>query len=121
MPPVTIHGMDEVCRIYLIGDSLFTDTLAQMLASEAWIQIMGTAVSPQQAVSRVTAAVPHLMIVVHGSSGPHESLDLLLENYPDVPVICADLNQDYVRIITSRRISARRTELLAAIQELLRR
>jgi DNA-binding NarL/FixJ family response regulator len=110
--------MDRVCHIFLIGNSLFTETLAQLLAGEAWIQVAGTAVSPDQALACMTTAVPDLVIMAHAGNGPHESLDLLLEHYPDMPLICADLNRDYVQIITSRRVGASRHDLLAAIQDL---
>lgn len=42
----------------------------------------------------------------------------LLNQFPDIPIIKADLNQDYVQIITSRRVNARRVDLLVAIHEL---
>jgi DNA-binding NarL/FixJ family response regulator len=110
--------MDKICHIFLIGDSLFTESLAQLLAGEPWIQITGTAVSPDRALACLATAVPDLAIMAHAGDGPHESPGLLLEHYPDMPLICADLNRDYVQIITSRRVGASRNALLAAIQGL---
>jgi DNA-binding NarL/FixJ family response regulator len=110
--------MDKICHIFLIGDSLFTETLAQLLAGEPWIRIAGTAVSPEEALACMATAVPDLAIIAHAAEGPHESPDLLLDHYPELPLICADLNRDYVQIITSRRVGASRNDLLAAIQDL---
>jgi DNA-binding NarL/FixJ family response regulator len=107
--------MDRVCHIFLVGDSLFAETLAQLLGGETWIQVAGTAVSPHQALACLATAVPDLVIMAHAGDGPHESPDFLLEHYPDIPLICADLNRDYVQIITSRRVGASRNALLAAI------
>jgi hypothetical protein len=115
--------MDETCRVFLIGDSLFVETLAPLLADESWVTVTGTAVSPQDAIATITTDLPHLIILAytgtaHAGSQPAHSPDPLLDHYPDIPIICADLNHDYVQVITSRRVSARRADLLAAIAEI---
>jgi hypothetical protein len=116
--------MDETCRVFLIGDSLFVETLAQLLAAETWVTVTGTAVSPHAALTTIDTDRPHLIILAHTSmahagSQPAHSPDPLLDHYPDIPIICADLNHDYVQVITSRRVSARRADLLAAIAEIV--
>jgi hypothetical protein len=124
---VTMSLMDEVCRVFLIGDSLFTDTLGQLLGKEAWLSIKGTAVSPQAAIVSIDRAIltglpqstPHLIILVHAGDQAAQSPDPLLEHYPDVRIICADLNRDYVQVITSHRIGARSADLLSAIADLM--
>jgi hypothetical protein len=110
--------MDETCRVFLIGDSLFVETLAPLLAAEAWVTVMGTAVSPHAALTTIDTDRPHLIILAYAGSQPAHSPDPLLDHYPDIPIICADLNHDYVQVITSRRVSARRADLLAAIAEI---
>lgn len=92
-----------------------------MLADTENIQVVGTAVSPSTAITAVTKAFPHIIIVANASENVQTNLQPLLSMFPTIPIIHADLNQDYVQIITSRRVSARRTDLLAAIQELLTR
>lgn len=111
--------MEEECRIFLIGDSLFTESLAQMLAAVENIQVMGTAVSPQTALLPLQTAVPHLVIIAHAGSRPPQSADPILNDYPDIPIIYADLNRDYIQVITSRRVSARLDALLATIRALV--
>lgn len=111
--------MDEAdCRVFLIGDSLFTDSLGQVLSESVNIEIVGTAVSPTTAVAEVPKRFPHIIIVAKASQQVQTDLQLLLSIYPAIPIIHADLNQDYVQIITSRRVHARRTDLLAMIDEL---
>jgi hypothetical protein len=118
---------EERCRIFLVGHTLFTESLGQILADTENIQVVGTAVSPTQAVTAVspTQAVtavsqtlPHIIIVANISEQTQTNLQPLLALLPAIPIIHADMNQDYVQIITSRRVSARRTDLLAAINEL---
>lgn len=108
---------EKKCRIYLIGDSLFTESLAQILVEEH-LQIVGTAVSPATSVTAVATTFPHIIIVANANENAQADLQPLLSLFPTIPIIYADLNHDYVQIITSRRVGARRTDLLAAIQEL---
>lgn len=109
--------MEGNSRIFLIGDSLFTETLAQMLTNAEQVQVVGTAVFPAWDEMVVAQSQPHIIIVA--DAGQHQGItNTLLNQFPNIPIIKADLNQDFVQIITSRRVNARRTDLLAAIDEL---
>lgn len=108
--------MDEVCRVFLIGESLFIDALAQLLADESWVELTGTAISTQMAIAAFNTARPHLIIMAHMGNRTPCSPDLILDHYPDIPIIYADLNRDYVQVITSQRVSARREDLLSTIR-----
>lgn len=110
--------MEEECRVFLIGDSLFTESLGQILANAENIRVVGTAVSPASAVTAVAKVLPRIIIVANTSDNAQTNLQPLLSIFPTVPIIQADLNRDYIQIITSRRVSARRTDLLAAINDL---
>ena len=109
--------MEEDIRIFLIGDSLFTETLAQMLADAVQVQVVGTAVFPALDETAVAQSQPTIIIVA-GTGQYQDITTILLNQFPDIPIIKADLNQDYVQIITSRRVNARRADLLVAIHEL---
>lgn len=100
-----------------MGDSLFTESLAQLLGEAEKVQVVGTAVLPMVAVMAVAQTQPHIIIITNASQ-TQDTASNLLTQFPDIPIIHADLNQDYVQIITSRRVSARRSDLLAAIHEL---
>ena len=108
--------MDDVCRVFLIGESLFIDALAQLLAGEPWIALVGMATSPEAAVTGLPAAQPHLIILAQANNQAPQSPDLILDHSPDIPIIHADLNRDYVQVITSWRVSARRDDLLSTIR-----
>jgi chemotaxis response regulator CheB len=109
--------MEEDIRIFLIGDSLFTETLAQMLADAVQVQVVGTVIFPAWAETAVAQSQPHIIIVA--DAGQHQDItNTLLNQFPNIPIIKADLNQDYVQIITSRRVNARHADLLVAIHEL---
>lgn len=109
--------MEEDCRVFLIGDSLFTETLAQMLSEAESVRIVGTAVFATLDKTAVTQTTPHVIIIA--DSGQQQEISTtLLTHFPDIPIINADLNRDYVQVITSRRVGTRRSDLLTVIQAL---
>lgn len=110
--------MEKVCRVFIIGDSLFTETLAHMLAGAAGVAVVGSVTSRVAAFTAVAQARPHVIIVADVGDQFQAHFGPLLSLYPNIPIISADLNRDYVQIITSRRVNARRDDLLAAIDEL---
>jgi DNA-binding NarL/FixJ family response regulator len=112
--------MEKAYRVFLMGDALFTESLAQMLAEAENIQVVGTAVFPFDTATETAVAQSHPQVIILAAAGQHQNTaTILLGQFPDIPIIQADLNRDYVQVITSRRVNARRTDLLAAIDELV--
>ncbi len=110
--------MSNGFRIFIVGGSLFTDTLSQMLATSEGIRIVGKAQDIAAATPLIATHQPDLVIVADASHSSHTSLGPLLSQHPDLPIICADLSHDYVQVITSQRIGTRREDLLQAIHAL---
>jgi chemotaxis response regulator CheB len=110
--------MDEECRVFIIGDSLFTDTLVQLMANTADMKVVGTAPASMLASTAVAEARPHVIIVADASEKTQDKLGSILSLFPDLPLISLDLSRDYVQVITSRRVQTRRDDLLVAIREL---
>jgi hypothetical protein len=76
-------------------------------------------------VATVEEALPLLddgrpdAVVVADVEAPHRAhLGPLLELYPEMPILCADLTTNYVLVITSRRIEAQRAGFLATLAAL---
>ncbi|MFQ5419755.1 MAG: hypothetical protein ACE5EY_05275 [Anaerolineae bacterium] len=112
----TLVSMEEVCRVFIIGDSLFTDMLQQLLADIVDMKVVGTAPSLMLARTAVAKAFPHVIIVAGASDQTQDKFGPLLSNFPDFPLISVDLSRDYVQVISSRRVSTRLDDLLAAIR-----
>ena len=113
--------MENVHRIFIVGDSLFAESLSQMLARSGAVTIIGSASSPEEAMPLLETACPDVVIVADTSDTEQVTFAPLLASHPDLPVIRADLNRDYVQIITSQRVGARRSDLLAVIAALPKR
>ena len=108
-------------RIFIIGDSLFAETLAGMLARAGGVSVIGASATPEAALPLLGRVCPDAVIVAGIGDDPAQDLGHLLAAFPDLPVIRADLNADSVQVITSQRVSARPSDLLAAIAALPKR
>ena len=105
-------------RILIIGDSLFAETLASMLARAGQVSVVGTTSTPEAAIPLLRKTCLDAVIVAGIGDDLSQDLGHLLAAFPDLPVIRADLNTDSVQVITSQRVSARPSDLLAAIAAL---
>jgi chemotaxis response regulator CheB len=108
-------------RLFIIGNSLFAETLTQMLSREASVRIIGSAPSPNAALPMLSACQTDAVVVAGENEMSTAAFGQLLATYPDLPVICADLSRDVVQVITSHRIGTRASDLLAAVAELPKR
>jgi len=106
-------------KVLMVGDSLFAETLAQMLENSGTIAVVGTAPTLEDALSLLQVTATDAVIIT-AAVDETEAADFsrLLVMQPDLPIIRADLNADTVQVITSRQVSARSSDLLAVISQL---
>lgn len=102
-------------KILVVGNSLFAETLAQMLAHLPEFLVVGSVATLQETQLRIQTDAPDVII-----SAAHDRLDSaelgrLLVTYPQLPIIRTDLTTNTVQIITSRQVSASRIDLLEAL------
>jgi len=107
----------ETRRVYIVGDTLFAETLVQMLGEYEAIEVIGSAPTPSEALTRLQNQNPDVVIV----AGVSESIISLLVACPDLPVIHTDLNTNRIQVITNQTIDARISDLLTAISALPKR
>jgi hypothetical protein len=73
-------------------------------------------------LSRLSEAAPDIVLVAEGAGREGESVTSLfaqlLERYPDLPVVRISLEQNAVRVYTSRTLPARSADLIEAIRSL---
>jgi hypothetical protein len=112
--------MTDTHQLFIIGDSLFAETLTQLLAVAPAVAVLGVVPDIDEALPQVRTLRPDAVIVAATDAGQIR-LGPLSALLPELPIICADLNDDYVHLITSRRIGTRYADLLAAIHALPKR
>ena len=112
----------EARRVFIVGNSLFAESLARTLAS-ATVEVSGSAPTPEAAIPMIKAQCPDAVIVANASAEetPPAIFGQFLAAYPDLPIIYADLSADNVQVITSQRVGTRSSDLLAAIAALPKR
>jgi hypothetical protein len=113
--------MENMYRVFIVGDALYAETLGQMLASSGSAMIKGVSATFEEALTLMKTGVPDVVIVAKTSEVNQGALDLILEAHSDLTIIRTDLNQDFLQVITSQRVEARRSDLLAAIATLPKR
>jgi len=107
-----------VHRVFIVGDSLFAETVAQLMGHHSALSVAGTAADVTGALAQLPDCQPDLIIVTSGRAGEEFDLCPLLTQFPDLPIVRADLNANDLRIIRSQRLEARTADLVAAIQSL---
>ena len=105
-------------RVFIVGDSLFAETLGQILVAAEGIEVIGSAPTPEAALPLLETQLPEAVIVANVGETPPTFVSQFLSLYPSLPIICADFSMNEVRIITSRRIAARSDDLIKVIRSL---
>lgn len=111
----------DACRVFIVGDSLFAETLNQMLVNSGTVVVTGSAPTPEEALPLIQREAPDVVIVVDTGETSHTTFGPFLATLPELPIIRADLSHDDVQVITSRSVGARRSDLLAVLKSLPRR
>jgi hypothetical protein len=94
--------------------------LADYAGVEA-VEMIGFAPTLETALPLLRAKQPDAVIVAGIDEAATAVFGPLLVTYPDLPIICADLSTDSVQVITSQRVEAHMSDLLAAILALPKR
>ena len=105
-------------RVCIIGDSLFAETLGQMLVDAEAVDVIGFASTPEAALSLLEMQHPDAVIVAGVGEAPPAAVSQFLSVYPDLTIICTDLNTNEVRVISSQWVAARSGDLIKVIRHL---
>ncbi|MCC7165089.1 MAG: hypothetical protein IT331_21500 [Anaerolineae bacterium] len=116
--------------LFIVGDSIFADTLAGMFANSPTVRVVGCAPTPRAALAHILETCPEAIIVASASGSEDERVppspnettarhwEQLLVQFPNIPLIRADLAADTLLLITCKQIDARPAELIHALTEL---
>ena len=113
--------MTDQHRVVIVGDSLFAETLTHMLTQSDAVVVTGVATTVAEAWPLLQGQPPDAVLVAETTAVDHALLGSLVAMAPGLTVIRANLNNDYVQIITSQRVGAKSADLLAALYALPKR
>jgi CheY-like chemotaxis protein len=106
-------------RIFVVGDSLFADTIVQMLRNGEVVEVLGTASGLEATVTWLETERPDAIIVAGTTEVDTGAIfGPLVAGYPDLPIIRTTLNARKIQVTTSRCIRADMPDLLDAITTL---
>jgi hypothetical protein len=112
----------EKRRIFIVGDTLFAETLVALLAHNPDIEIVGVSADLENIQPALKTGLPDALIYTRGAMDSDSAFTQILTNNPELPLLCADLSSNAIQIIHSRHISIHSSnELLAALAELPKR
>ncbi|MBC8335671.1 MAG: hypothetical protein H8E29_10420 [Anaerolineales bacterium] len=108
----------ELRNVFVVGDSLFAETLIQLLGDSQTVSVIGTAPTPEDAIPKLKSQTPDAVIVAVADESIVAAFTPILIANPNLPIIHADLNTNQMQVITNQSIDARVSDLLAAIAAL---
>ena len=105
----------------MVGDSLFAETLANMLASAERVEMIGWAPTAEAALPQIRANCPDAIILTSENEPSSELVGRFLTADPGLSLILANLSANRMLVITSQYIGAHTSDLFAAISVLPKR
>ncbi len=108
----------EPQQVFIVGDTLFAETLSRMLENSGQVAVVGRAPTFEAAVAEFTTRPPDVLVITEAGPAREELLPAVLENFSEIPIILADLRVDSIWLFTCRRIDTRVSDLLSVITSL---
>ena len=105
----------ELRSVFVVGDSLFAETLIQLLGDSQTVAVIGTAPTPEDALPMLKSQTPDAVIVAVADETVVTTFSPILIANPNLPIIHTDLSTNQMQVITNHSIDARMSDLLAAI------
>jgi len=112
----------ETRRVLIVGDTLFAETLAKLLAQDATTLVVGTASSLEEALPAIKTSCVDAVLVAGVERLPESVFSQIFAANPDISILCTDLDTNDVQVMVKQRISVHTTgDLLAVIATLPKR
>lgn len=108
----------ELRKVFVVGDSLFAETLIEVLGLSENVTIIGTAPTAEESLTLLESLSPDAVIVAVAEENIMAAFAPILVANPNLPIIHTDINTNQVQVITNQSIDADISNLLAAIAAL---
>jgi hypothetical protein len=109
---------NNVFRVLILGSSFSAEGMTLMLGETAWIKVVETAHTVEEAVATLAEMKVDAVILVDKDLASIWRLAPLLAQFPDMPVICTGISPKRIQIFTSHFVEANLAELLSALSGL---
>jgi len=105
-------------KIYLVGESMFAESLSTLLGEEEMQLAVTRFDNVRQTLAVLDSNLPDVIIMVDQDLVNLDYSDGLDMLWSDLPVIWANIGDDYLRLLSCRRVRPTRDDLLQALEAL---
>jgi DNA-binding NarL/FixJ family response regulator len=110
--------MDQ-SKVFIVGNSLYSAGIERILTNSATVEIIGRCSTLPAALPLLKTVNPDVIIVANlFEKETINAVGALVTLYSHIPILRMDLSTDKLQVITSRRLSASSSELVATIAAL---
>ena len=102
-------------RVLIIGNSLLAEGMAQMLGDSPSVRVIGVAPTADEALVLLAEHEIDALIVMGTDDQTTVRYCQIMAQYPELPLIRADISQDKVQVFTSQSVDAKPGALIDAI------
>ena len=106
--------MDGI-RVFLIGNTLFAESVARMLQASGVFTAVERFESLPVAVSPIQVSPPDVLILADVNTTTSKGDTPFMPICPDIPVICIDSDSTFMKLITTKHITASLSNLIGTI------
>jgi len=106
--------MDGI-RVFLIGNTLLAESVAQMLQASGAFNAVERFETLSVVMASIQISPPDILILADVDTTASQGETSFLLIYPDIPVICIDSDNTYMKLITTIHIPASSSNLIETI------
>lgn len=117
-------GMGEIVSersVFLLGNSLLTNGILRLLEESSLFRVLGCVETVEEALAEIGDQLIDALIVVGTGKETTMRVCPVIAQYPDVPILRADISQNHIQLVTSQNIEANPDNLLSVLAALPRR
>lgn len=106
-------------RVFIIGQSLFAESLMQLFSSAVDVSITGYSATVAEAIPALNPKAVDAVILVSTLAKPiADDVNTLLAAAPHITIISTNLDENTVQVITRKQVDAQLSELLTVLSSL---
>ena len=108
-------------RILIIGSSLLTNGVLRLLKEDPRFALQGCVETVDEALKAMGSMAVDALVVMGTDNQTTMRVCPVIAQYPDIPILRADISQNHIQLVTSQNIEANPDNLLTVLAALPRR
>ena len=114
------NGRQKV-RVLIIGGSLLTNGVLRLLKEDQRFMVLGCVETVDEALQAMGNGAVDALVVMGTDNQTTMRVCPVIAQYPEIPILRADISQNHIQLVTSQNIEANPDNLLTVLAALPRR